>query len=75
LRQGGVEHASLVPAESGGWVLAVPAALLDPYIARLPCRDGLPLSLRTGAGIHLEAVLEVDVRDSVRSRGAARRRE
>ena len=51
----------------------LPQALLAPYVARLPCRDGLSFSLPVGDSDTLLLVFEVDVRDSVRSRGAARR--
>lgn len=60
-------------ATRDGWTLHLPRALLGPYVARLPCRDGLVFRLPVDAGAELEVDFEVDVRDSVRSRGTPRR--
>ena len=60
-------------ATAGDCVIRVPASLVEAYAARLPCRDGLALTLQPSDGPAIELVLEVDVRDSVRSRGAVRR--
>jgi hypothetical protein len=59
-------------AAGGGWILSLPRVLLEPYVARLPCRDGLAFRLPV-EGSELEVDFEVDVRDSVRSRGTPRR--
>lgn len=56
----------------GGWRLDLPRGLLEPYVARLPCREGLRLDFPAG-GERLEVGFEVDVRDSVRIRGVAGR--
>lgn len=56
-----------------GWTFVLPGALLEPYVARLPCRDGLLVRLPVAGGIELEVDFEVDVRDSVRSRGTGKR--
>lgn len=53
-----------VPALS----LLAPRALLLDYQQRLPCREGIVARLETGDGA-LDLSLEVDVRDSVRTRG------
>jgi hypothetical protein len=59
-------------ADAGCCLIGIPKSLIDAYAARLPCREGLGLSLRTTGGPALEIVLEVDVRDSVRTRGPRR---
>lgn len=61
--------AATLRAESGASVIGIPRAMLDGYAARLPCRDGLELSLQPADGPALAMVLEVDVRDSIRRRG------
>lgn len=60
-------------ASAAGWTLSLPRSVLDPYVARLPCRDGLGFRLPVGEGPDLEVDFEVDVRDSVRTRGTPRR--
>lgn len=55
------------------WCLSVPRGDLAAYVARLPCRDGLDYLLPTGADGPLAVSVEVDVRDSARVRGKARR--
>lgn len=57
----------------GGWVFSLPRGVLEPYVARLPCRDGLGVRLPVEEGGELDVEFEVDVRDSVRSRGMAKR--
>lgn len=62
-------------ADAAGWGCLLPRDELAGYVARLPCREGLHLRLPLGAGAE-EVVgidVEVDVRDSVRSRGVPRR--
>lgn len=56
-----------------GWTYHLPRGLLAPYVARLPCRDGLSTGLPVGEGMELAVDFEVDVRDSVRRRGTPRR--
>lgn len=47
---------TLAPAP-GGWAFGLPRGELDPYVARLPCRDGLAMRLpvdgggRVGSGV------------------------
>lgn len=65
--------ARLVPAVDAGWRLEVPRAQLESYVARLPCREGLELHLSVSEGVEIEIGFEVDVRDSVRNRGVAKR--
>jgi len=57
----------------GECTIEIPQRLVETYAARLPCREGLALSLRAEGGPAVDFVLEVDIRDSVRSRGAVRR--
>jgi hypothetical protein len=52
-------------------LLAPRTALLD-YQQRLPCREGIETEVETGDG-RLAISLEVDVRDSVRTRGPKRK--
>jgi len=63
-----------VRAEGDNWSFVVPAALVDDYVQRLPCREGLDFSLPVTGDVTLELAFEVDVRDSVRRRGAGSRR-
>lgn len=60
-------------AAPGGWAFSLPRGELEPYVARLPCRDGLVVRLLLEEGGELEVEFEVDVRDSVRSRGMGKR--
>lgn len=60
-------------ATGRGWVFNLPRGVLEPYVARLPCRDGIEFRLPVGEGVELAVEFEVDVRDSVRSRGTVRR--
>lgn len=71
----------LVPApqasvgrDGGSWKFSLPAAAIDAYVARLPCREGVDFVLPGGTGAALQLTFEVDVRDSVRRRGARPRR-
>lgn len=54
--------------------LRVPRDRLIDYQQRLPCRDGIETEVETGDG-RLAISLEVDVRDSLRTRGPKRRGE
>lgn len=64
-----------VQRDADGWKFAIPAALVDAYVQRLPCRDGLDFVLPVNADLTLELAFEVDVRDSVRQRGAGAHRQ
>lgn len=66
-------EAPALMATGEGWIYQLPRELLAPYVARLPCRDGLSARLSVGDGTELTVEFEVDVRDSVRSRGTPRR--
>lgn len=55
------------------WIYQLPRHQLDSYVGRLPCRDALTARLPVGEGMDLSVDFEVDVRDSVRSRGTPRR--
>ena len=72
LRLTEADDASL-QAGAGECAIEIPQRLVETYAARLPCREGLALSLRAEGGPVVDFVLEVDIRDSVRSRGAVRR--
>lgn len=56
------------------WKFLVPAAPVEAYVQRLPCREGLDFALPVSADVTLELAFEVDVRDSARRRGARLRR-
>lgn len=55
------------------WCLVLPQAEVEDYVGRLPCKDGLGYDLAVSGGGALRIDLEVDVRDSARVRGKARR--
>jgi len=76
LRQSVVLTDAVEPTLEGGVRLHLPRALLESYVVRLPCRDGLTIRLPLNANEGDEAIeidFEVDVRDSVRNRGVSRR--
>lgn len=52
--------------------IVLPTALITAYSERLPCRDGLSFLLEQGHE-PLQVQFDVDVRDSIRQRGATRR--
>ncbi len=56
-----------------GWRLDLPLPLLFDYRSRLPCRDGLDATQMLDDGTPLELSFEVDLRDSIRTRGPKRR--
>ncbi|MEO5566745.1 MAG: hypothetical protein ABIR05_08880 [Luteimonas sp.] len=60
---------ALLVAVAAGWQFGLPRDLLQAYVARLPCREGLRLHLPLPGGDDIEFGFEVDVRDSVRNRG------
>ena len=55
------------------WCLRLPRSVLVDYVGRLPCKDGLAFGLPTAGSGAVEFAFEVDVRDSARVRGKARR--
>lgn len=55
------------------WCLVLPRAEVEAYVGRLPCKDGLGYDLAVAGGGALRIDVEVDVRDSARVRGKARR--
>jgi len=57
----------------GQFSFHLPRSLLEPYVARLPCREGLHVQLPASGEDRLDVEFEVDVRDSVRSRGPHKR--
>lgn len=62
--------AATLVADGAHWRIGLPATAVDAYVERLPCKQGLQFALPTGAASPLDLVFEVDVRDSVRRRGA-----
>lgn len=60
-------------ADGDGWRFGLPEAAVRDYVARLPCRDALEFTFE-GGDAPLALSFEVDVRDSVRRRGAPARR-
>ncbi len=75
LRLGKGSQPELLVGDAQGWGCLLPPAELAAYVARLPCREGLRLRLPLAEGAEdvIEIDLEVDVRDSVRSRGVPKR--
>ena len=63
-----------VVTDDGSWRISLPAAPVEAYVQRLPCRDGLDFVLPGKADAALQLTFEVDVRDSARRRGAGARR-
>ena len=59
--------------DGDGWRFGLPEAAVRDYVARLPCRDALEFTFE-GGDAPLALSFEVDVRDSVRRRGAPARR-
>jgi hypothetical protein len=60
-------------AEAASLQLLLPLQLLSDYQKRLPCRDGLEAEQTVSDAPPLRLSFEVDVRDSVRTRGPRRR--
>jgi len=73
LRQGNAADAPLLLVDANECAIAIPKVLIDAYADRLPCREGLVVSVPAADGSVLEVALEVDVRDSVRARGPHRK--
>ena len=67
----------LLQAEFSGdaadWYMVLPRAQVEDYVERLPCKQGLAVSLPLPSGDVLEVEFEVDVRDSAKVRGKAKR--
>ncbi|KZC42302.1 UNVERIFIED_ORG: hypothetical protein RHOFW104R5_12640 [Rhodanobacter sp. FW104-R5] len=63
-----------VDREGDAWKFTLPAASVEAYVQRLPCREGLDFTLPVAAGVVLQLIFEVDIRDSVRQRGVEARR-
>ena len=66
------DEAAALVGKPGHFTFFLPQAQLDPYVVRLPCRDGLCFSLPVGGEDRLDIEFEVDVRDSVRQRGVVK---
>ncbi|MGV8961402.1 MAG: hypothetical protein ACOH1V_13640 [Stenotrophomonas sp.] len=60
-------------ASPGHWKLTLPRAAVEVYARQLPCRQGLDFALEQETGEPLLISFEVDVRDSLRTRGPGRR--
>lgn len=55
------------------WYLNLPRTIVETYVERLPCRDGLTFALGNADNLPLTVQFEVDVRDSVKKRGRNRK--
>ncbi|MGE8289448.1 MAG: hypothetical protein ACN6RG_15930 [Stenotrophomonas sp.] len=64
-------HPALM-AEGGGYLLKLPREGVLALAARLPSRDGVAWDVPAGMQV-LHVEFDVDVRDSIRQRGVARR--
>lgn len=68
----GAQDAASIDCEGHAPRIVLPAALITAYSGRLPCRDGVAFHIEQGhEALHLQ--FDVDVRDSIRQRGANRR--
>lgn len=63
-----------VDRDGDAWKFTLPAASVEAYVQRLPCREGLDFTLPVATDVVLQLIFEVDVRDSVRQRGVGPRR-
>lgn len=70
----GDETPPRLDATATDWTLWLPRPQVLDYVARLPCRDGVEFVLTPDGAEPLSVAFEVDVRDSVRTRGTDRRR-
>ncbi|MBT2767391.1 hypothetical protein J7J08_07045 [Stenotrophomonas sp. ISL-67] len=68
----GTQDAASLEYEGHAPRIVLPAGLITAYSGRLPCRDGLSFRLEQGHEA-LQVQFDVDVRDSIRQRGATRR--
>lgn len=59
----------------GGWQITLPHAAVARYVEQLPCRHALVFELAMDVGPPVDMGFEVDVRDSLQSRGPRRRQE
>lgn len=59
-----------ISRDAEGWRLALPRSVVVAYVACLPCREALVFMLWPEASEPLRLDFEVDVRDSIHTRGA-----
>jgi hypothetical protein len=57
----------------GNWHVALPRDAVEAYARQLPCRHALDVELEPDGGVLLMLDFEVDVRDSMKTRGPRRR--
>lgn len=55
------------------WYLNLPRTIVEAYVERLPCREGLTFALGNADNLPFTVQFEVDVRDSVKKRGRNRK--
>jgi hypothetical protein len=68
----GAQDAATLDHECHAPRIVLPTGLITAYSERLPCRDGLSFILEQGHE-PVKLQFDVDVRDSIRQRGATRR--
>lgn len=68
----GAQDAATLDQEGHAPRIVLPTGLITAYSERLPCRDGLSFRLEQGHE-PVKLQFDVDVRDSIRQRGATRR--
>lgn len=69
----GQDETPAIALHDGGWHVVLPAGAVADYVERLPCRHALSFELGMEGGARLSLDFEVDVRDSLLSRGPRRR--
>lgn len=60
-------------ANDGNWRVELPRDAIETYAGQLPCRHALSFELDLGGAEPVQLDFEVDVRDSLKSRGPRRR--
>ena len=63
----------MLAMRDGDWHITLPHAAVAGYIEQLPCRHALVFELAMDVGPAVDIGFEVDVRDSLQSRGPRRR--
>ncbi|MEO8161482.1 MAG: hypothetical protein ABI588_08685, partial [Arenimonas sp.] len=61
--------AAAIRASTSGWQVLLPEPAVRALVCKLPCKEGLALSVPIDQNIDLSLHFDVDVRDSARARG------
>ena len=71
----GISAMPTLVVRDDGWHVALPWDAVEAYVSRLPCRHALTFDLDLGGPEMLGVDFEVDVRDSLKTRGPPRRQQ